>query len=601
MRHARSLAVALAASVAVSLALSPRAGAQEPRTIAFRFTPTGRAQLALWIERADGTFLTTVALTRAVALRGIGNRPGALQMNSGFRWPYGRREGVLPVWAHRRASAPGAAQFARVIYQDRTSEGWASRSAQDFSVDPYFCLSFREETTRLDALDAVSCASTFNSDKGRYVTSADVAAGYGEPWQEGSSRTRRALSLESLYPPRRDVGRCTSLGCYDHADVERYLPDTQRVMPELDAVTQATPVGGREKVFYFSVPPGWVNGDYVAWLEVNVEGDYNETFDDRRFPTPTNAPPPAPQDWDIWAMSYGFPYRGQPSVVYRVPFRLGTTETADAVDAYGYGSVDGSGPEGGALHAMDRLMTNDPVMAPGSGADRARLSASGYRFRVDSRASEFCRTNEAPGAVEGLTVDPVGDEKHSHEWAHLSFVIPDDDLGVAGYHVRVGTDPIVDEESFMRAEPANAASLESEELLVPLGGAPGTRVEVDLGGLAPSTHYYVGVRAYDACDARGPIDTAEVTTSEIHFTVVSPCFVATAAYGTPLAHEIGVLRRFRDRHLMSNGPGRAAVRAYYAASPPVADLVREHEALRTAARWVLSPVVALARAVDDTD
>jgi len=601
MPRARSLAAALAASFALFFAQGATARAQDPRTLAFRFTPTSRAQLALWIERADGRFLTTVALTRAVALRGIGNRPGALQMNSGFRWPYGRREGVLPVWAHRRAAAPDAVQFGRVIYQSRTSEGWASRSASDYSVDDYFCLSFREETTRRDALDAVSCASTFNSDKGRYLTPADVAAGYGEPWQDGATRVRRPLSIESLYPPRRDVTRCTSVGCFDHPDVESYLSDARRVMPELDAVTQATPVGDREKTLYFSVPADWVNGDYVAWLEVNLEGDYNATFDDHRYPTPTNAPAPAPQDWDVWAMSYGFPYRGQPSVVFRIPFSLGTTTTVDAVEPYGYGSVDGVGLEGGVVHAMDSQMTNDPVGAPGSGVDRIRTSVSGYRFRVDARSSEFCRTNTEPGEIAGLTLDPVGDEKHSHEWGHLSFVIPEEDTGVAGYQVRIGTDPIVDEESFMRAEPANAASLESEELLVPQGGEAGTRVEVDFGGMMPSTHYYVGVRAYDACDAHGPIAVGELTTSEIHFTVVSPCFVATAAYGTPLAAEIGVLRRLRDRHLMTNAPGRATVRAYYAVGPSMADILRAHASLGRAVRLALAPVVALARAVDDDD
>lgn len=72
------------------------------RTIEFKFTPTARTQVALWIEKPDGTFLKTVRLTQAVSYRGIGNRPGAAQMNSGFRWPYGRREGVLPIWAHRR-------------------------------------------------------------------------------------------------------------------------------------------------------------------------------------------------------------------------------------------------------------------------------------------------------------------------------------------------------------------------------------------------------------------------------------------------------------------------------------------------------------------
>jgi hypothetical protein len=162
------------------------------------FTPVGSAQLAIWIERASGEFVATLRLTEAVARRGIGNRPGASQMNSGFRWPYGRREGVLPVWATRRASAPGAAKFRRVIFQNRSSEGLASRTSNDFSQDDYYCLSFNRDRSTKEALDAVSCASVFSSDKGRFVTEADVARKYAEPYELTGSRegTMRALSLD---------------------------------------------------------------------------------------------------------------------------------------------------------------------------------------------------------------------------------------------------------------------------------------------------------------------------------------------------------------------------------------------------------------------
>src|SRR5262249_51397941 len=125
----RTLALALLAAAFPAMALAQDAP-PVARTLEFKFTPTARTQIALWIEKPDGTpegFLKTIRLTQAVALRGIGNRPGASQMNSGFRWPYGRREGVLPVWAHRRLRAPGATQFKRVIFQDRVSEGLASQ------------------------------------------------------------------------------------------------------------------------------------------------------------------------------------------------------------------------------------------------------------------------------------------------------------------------------------------------------------------------------------------------------------------------------------------------------------------------------------------
>ncbi|UCH30120.1 MAG: hypothetical protein JSV06_03590, partial [Myxococcales bacterium] len=155
--------------IAFGAALPGAAVAQAgDRLIELTFTPTKRAQIAIWVETADGVFMDTVALTSSVALRGVGNRPGALQMNSGFRWPYGRREGILPVWAYRRANAPGSELFPMVIFQDRTSEGFASRTSVDASPDSYFCLSFDQTTTTREALDAVTCASVFSSDKGRF-------------------------------------------------------------------------------------------------------------------------------------------------------------------------------------------------------------------------------------------------------------------------------------------------------------------------------------------------------------------------------------------------------------------------------------------------
>lgn len=64
----------------------------------------------------------------------------------------------------------------------------------------------------------------------------------------------------------------------------------------------------------------------------------------------------------------------------------------------------------------------------------------------------------------------------------------------------------------------------------------------------------------------------------------SSCFIATAAFGSPLAREVQALRQLRDRYLMTSAPGRVFIAAYYWLSPPVADLIRQHDALRAATR-----------------
>jgi len=78
------------------------------------------------------------------------------------------------------------------------------------------------------------------------------------------------------------------------------------------------------------------------------------------------------------------------------------------------------------------------------------------------------------------------------------------------------------------------------------------------------------------------------------------CFIATAAYGTPMANEVQTLHDFRDQYLLTNLLGQAFVGFYYRVSPPIAKFITDHPGLKPIVRAGLLPAVAMSTVAVNT-
>jgi len=71
------------------------------------------------------------------------------------------------------------------------------------------------------------------------------------------------------------------------------------------------------------------------------------------------------------------------------------------------------------------------------------------------------------------------------------------------------------------------------------------------------------------------------------------CFIATAAFGSPLAGQVEILRQFRDRYLLTNDFGKKFVAWYYRNGPIAANYIKDKPMARAAVRVALYPLIGL--------
>jgi len=523
------------------LASGPAAAEGNCTTVDLDVVPAAMAdnpfssQIVAWVETPGGVYVETAYITATTGTYGLGNRPGRFDFNSGPNWPYGRRITTFPVWSHRHGL-----EWSQIEYQN-TEDSNLSHPFNESSREQHFCRPLQ----RIEpAWDAFTCASPAYTDKGSFSPTA-----------------------KSKYPPRNDIDRNTP----DDPIVDMY-----DLLNPFDSVSQATPPSGTLATLSWPVPETVPFGDYVMFVEVSREFDMNDDYNPTRFPSPTGIP---------W-MEYGEAYRGQPSVVYRVPFTFSAdgVTTAVVTEYVGYGDPDGLD---GNLRAPDTTITTDVT---GSGASRlAMVSVDGeaFRVRLTSRPQFDVEAPAQPAAVQ--LVSTTGTE------AQISFVAPGDD-GTTGkvksYEIR-----------YRVGEPMTSENFATATLI------PGTVTPASAGGvqtftvpgLLPSTEYSVGIRAVDDCRNSSEVAIVDIQTTDRGVGEVDACFVATAAYGSVLAGEVDMLRRFRDAMLRKTAFGELAVEAYYTFGPVLAGLIGESDLMRATARDVLEPVVSKVRKMKVTE
>ena len=523
-----------AASLLVGLAASRAFADPCPRALEIRFAPAANLQIAVWIEDEAGRFVDTIFVTRSTGALGLGNRPGNPMLKSDYRWPYGARAMVLPVWAHARGK-----QYPKVVMGGAPGPDDNDTIGYHFPIsspEPFYCSPSGGLHRIIDGVDTISCASPFLGAKGLYA--------------EGQT---------SPYPPRADL---VDFNEHDAPDVKRFAEAN-----DVAIVSGATPPGGRilSPALRFIAPPTLPDGRYRIRVEASREADLNEHH---HYPSLPDSHP------DL--LAFGHDAVGQPSIVWEVPITIDSTpRTALAADYAGYADWDG---QTGALHPPDGTITTDK---DDSGARRLILQSDpGGNWRVKVATLGCAAACDAPAAPTGLSLTP----HDTH--IDLAFEAPSGPIRPAHYdvHYRVGG-PLTDA-TFMLGTAADSDG-------APATAGPSGREALSVSGLKPQNDIWIGVRAVAACGAASPAAVAMTHTLAPEYTVLHGCFVATAAYGSPLANQLGPLRAVRDRYLLADPLGRVFVAAYYAFGPSFAGVIARRESLRRFVRSALDPVVDL--------
>jgi hypothetical protein len=209
-------------------------------------------------------------------------------------------------------------------------------------------------------------------------------------------------------------------------------------------------------------------------------------------------------------------------------------------------------------------------------------SNTGYQFRAQLQYEETLIDGNTltfiTSAVPTLTTDAATNVTSYSAIVSLSYT----GGSLSSVEVRFACKMADDQESFYSAWVSTSGN--------------GTYTE-KLTGLASRTTYeFMAQLRYDDEVIEGatrPFTTAPGASPSF-------CFIATAAYGTPTAEQIDVLREFRDVVLLESAAGSRLVALYYQLAPPISDPVARSDLSRILVRKLLvDPMVWIVGGIGD--
>ena len=247
--------------------------------------------------------------------------------------------------------------------------------------------------------------------------------------------------------------------------------------------------------------------------------------------------------------------------------------TIDSLSGVAYGLTMAAAPAGTGT-ATD--VTNAPPYAEGVSVSIKAVPATGYHFsHWTAPAGSFGNAN---AAVTTFTM-PAADVTVTANFAEG-----------AAYTLTIAASPVMGG----TATDVTGASPYAEGEVVSIQAAAASGYQF--------VRWTATAGAFSNANAASTIfqmPGADVTVTAT-FDVVQTgagCFIATAAYGSPTAEQIDVLREFRDVVLLESTAGSQFVALYYKLSPPVADFISGSSFLRTLVRVLLvDPVVWMVEA-----